>query len=292
MKIPSIIIKEDLDQEVRQFLRGLHHEQFPWLKNLISFTFPELVQSIKKSPDREEQLVRSFIIGYRKKHEEKIKQIIKESKLLLDSKSEEALISLANVMDYAWPENHPGYIIIPVILPHSPYGENIIYFSLLGSVFGNKKPHDVLFISIHEISHMILHTILKEDHAEQFASLNFHYLKEILAAVLMNQKPLKDTLGIKEYFGNDNLHEIYTLDGDEKVRISVFFQRLYEKLKYEKKKSFKEILSEMSQIIVSIKDELKEKKELWNKYSRKTLNGTIVPEGYDKPIKLSNQTKI
>jgi hypothetical protein len=171
--LPKIVIKENLRQEVNVFLNFLHHPYYPQHRNLIFRVFPELKLLLKNKKD-EKKIVRKFIIDFRENHKDKINQIIKQSKVVIKNKGPLALKALANLMDYDWTKP-TTYTAIPTILPHSPFGDNVFYFSILKQINKGKSDRDVLYIAIHEISHFIFLIILKK--LKRKISLNFQKMQ-------------------------------------------------------------------------------------------------------------------
>lgn len=296
MKIPEIKIEYDLEKEVHQFLRALHNSNLPWLKNLVFETLPDLKNRLNNAiiQDKalEEKIIRDFIVDFRNKHQRKIQDIEEKSQKLLAEKSAVALKELACLMDYQWPENQPDYTVIPTILPNSPFEDNVFYYSILGEIYGDPNSKDVVFWSIHEISHLILFDLLKKDSSAQ--SLDWvliYYLKEILAAVLMTQEPLMEIIDAKNYLGNPDLHQIYIYDQtkNKKIPITLFFKDIYEQWRYIKDKQFGDILDCFISIIIEWSDELKEKFAIWNQFGLQTVKNKEILMKYQEPIRFNGK---
>ena len=296
MLVPQIKIEYDLEKETKQFLRTLHNPNFLWLRNLIFDTLPELKNRLEGIIDQdevlEEKTIKEFIVYFREKNKDKINEIVLKSQTLLDEKAEVALTELAKLMDYQWPEDHPGYIVIPTILPNSPFEDNIFYYSILGEIYSDSKnEQNIIFCSIHEISHFILFDILnknKDVFPKSLDWLQIYYLKEILIAVLMMQEPLAKILQSDNYLGNPDLHQIYVYDKNEEKTIQIchYFKTIYETLRQEDK-NFIDILKIFIKLIDQLRDGLNEKFQIWNQHGFKILKDKKLLEKYRKPLSVS-----
>jgi len=287
MQIPSIKIKYSFNKETEIFLDFLHHPQFPQHRNMIFRAFKELKIAFNKKNGLEEKLIiKNFIKNFRKKHNYKIKKIINQSKKLLKQNSKKALVRLGLLTDYQWLKNE-NYYAFPTILPFSPYKKNIFFFSILGAIYNNKQ-HNILFVSIHEISHFIVYKTLKKFYDKKISlkKESFYFLKEILAPVIMNQKPLQSLLKIRNYLGNPFLRYIFIINKNKKIQITTFFQRIYEKARYGGKMDFKQILEIMALLIFSIENELIKKNKIWNQYGNDLINNKTAFKKYCQPIKI------
>lgn len=290
-KDPFIKIKYNLDEEVCLFLNFLHDDFFQKRK-MIFKAFPKLEILLKNKSEKEEKLIiKKFIEEFSVKNNKKIKEIIERSENILKIKSSVALVELASLMDYKWSDDHSDFTAFPTILPFSPFKENFFYFSILAEILEKKSEKDILFISVHEISHMILFDILEREYKKPLAEImpgqSLYFLKEILAPVLMNQKILKNMLSINNYLGNQLLHYLFIkTSAGEILHITIFFQNMYEIEKHEKKLNFIKILKNMIKIIKFIEEELKEKYEIWNKYGNEIIYQDSIFEKYKKPIKI------
>lgn len=293
--IPNLQIKYSLDKEVEKFFNFLHHPKFPQHRNLIFNVFPNLQKLLEQNFDnknKEMEIIKKFISEFREKHEDKIKAIVEEADNLLRKDSQKALKILAILMDYNWDENHPGYIIMPTILPFSPFEKNIFYFSILGEIKNKKNYHNIIFVTVHEISHMILLDILQNKYKkginEIMGQSSWYFFKEIIAPVIMNQNQFKEIIYTKNYyFGNPFLCHIFVLQNNKKIQITKFFQEIYEKIKNEQKKNFSEILETMVNIILSIEIEIENKHKIWNKFGDNIVNLEKELSLYSSPIKVN-----
>lgn len=302
MSIPPIFIDEDLQAEVEIFYRSLHDKSTPWMKKRIFDIndFLPLKEALEsddiKSEDQEKQIIADFLSRYREQHKDQIKDFIEYSRQELGEKSAPALKELASLMDYKWPENFPGYKVIPVLLPFSPFGENVFFFSILDAA-QKVKQNNLLNVAIHEISHMILFDLLEKYHLgkpnfEHSSCISIDYLKEILAPVLMVQPPLKKLLNLSEFPGgyleNDELIQLYIKDANssEDIQIIKYFQKFYSKLRYTEHKTFQEILEVMFGLFTTLEGDLTKRTELWNKYHYRIFKEEALLEEYSKPIRI------
>ncbi len=296
MKTPSIKLKYNIDEEVNQFLKFLHHPFFPQHRVMMFKAFPELEMFLKNidNPKKEKLIIKKFIKNFQKRYNKRIKKIIKQSKKILNEKSKIALIELTKLMDYQWPKGSSDYTAMPTILPFSPFRKKTFYFSILRTLF-DKKESDVFFVSTHEISHMVLFEIMEKQYKKPLSQIieatSLYFLKEILAAAIINQEPLKEMLNLKNYLGNSLLHYLFVRTGakKQKKQITKFFQQFYETAKYKKQKKFNQILDDVIKIILSIKDELKNKKKIWNKYGKEIVYNPKILKQYSEPIKLKGR---
>lgn len=291
-KMPAAYIKYDLNKEVKKFLVFLRHPRFPQHRDLIFKALPELGELLGKernlSEVKEGAIIKSFIVDFRRKHAREIQHIVKSSEKLLKAKIEKSSTALFSLMDYK-PKKGPIYKIIPTILPFSPFERNVFYFSILGAL-RKKEQRDVVFVSIHEISHIILYKILEKEYKKPISkvidSTLLDFFKEILAPVLMNQEPLVNLLHLKDYLGNPFLRHIFVLKNNKKIQITQFFQKIYENERYKNKLKFSQILKVMLSLILSVERELEEKNKIWNQYGNSIVNSESAFKLYSKPIKI------
>lgn len=292
--IPILQIKYSLDRETEKFFNFLHHPKFPQHRNLIFRSFPDLQKSlgqIQNNKNKESEIIKGFISEFRRKNEGKINKTIKKASNLIKKDSEKALGILAELMDYQWSDDHPRYIIIPTILPFSPFEKNIFYFSILGEIKNRETVHDIIFVAVHEISHMILLDILQNKYKKSINEIigqsSWYFFKEIMAPVMMNQNQFKEIIHTKNYyFGNPFLRYIFISQNSEKIQITKFFQDIYENVRYKQKRNFSEILEAMIDIMLSIEKEIEYKHKMWNKFGDNIVNLENELALYSNPIKI------
>jgi len=280
-----IELSENLDGEIEQFLRGLHHDKFLWMKDLIFEAFSDLKKQLNKKGGDEREIVKKFILQFRQENEKKIREILEYSKKLFQDRAFESLNLLAEEMEFDLSENSLSLIAVPTILPYSPFCGNTFYFSILGDIYRFKKGQEGLLTAIHEISHMILFKIIEANKIKISDWTIIHYLKEILASVLLNQKDLAKTLDVKNYLGNEDLHQIYVLDlRNEKKQICLFFAEIYNKLRKDNDRGFLKTLSVMIEILASMRNDLEIRHKLWNFRNTKIKVDKKIVDAYRKPI--------
>lgn len=307
-EIPSITLEENPEEEANIFYDFLHSKDFPQHRvhifNIDAYKPLKvlLTEGPPKSDDEEKQIIRQYLAELREDKKDQIQPFIDRAKKELgEEKTQNALKELASLMDYQWEEGFPGYRVVPVLLPFSPYGENVFYFSMIGIALG-KKQDDLTFVAIHEISHMMFHGLVQkyfpQISSQESLSDALFYLKEVLAPVLMNQKPLADQIDSSRYYGkeqkgyigNDDLYQMYVSPGDsgEKIQISKYFQSLYEKMRHQENKSFKEILETMINLVTHLEGELTKRRNLWNKYGHGIFKNEAILKEYAEPMIVAN----
>lgn len=285
--LPRIVIKEDKEREIELFIKFLNHPDFPQHRNLILKAFPDLKIFLDKS-ENEKIAVKSFIKNFYKKRETDIQAILSESHSILRKKGQIALKRLANIMEYQWPKPIT-YIAMPTILPFSPFGTNIFYFSILRQIHNKEDKRNVLSIAIHEISHFIFFDLLKKIEKKNKFKLpkdSLYYLKESLTAALFNQKNLCNLFGFRDYVGNPEIRDIYIkTNGKEKI-VKDFVQEIYIQKINKEKKSFKSFLNELTKIFISIAPTLSKKRSIWNRYGKTLLEKPKILAQYRNPIQI------
>lgn len=287
--IPKIILEENIDlgQEVNLFLSFLHHPYYVQNRNSIFQVFPELEKLLEKQ-EKEKQMIKDFIFKFYGDNKSKIHQIIQKNKNLLIEKSEPSFMALLEIMDYQY-DKPTFYKAAPTILPFSPFGNNVFYFSILGEIKG-KTNKNVLSIGIHEISHFIFFEMLKKiENKKKLILPNDikNYLKEALAVVILNQKPLCDILDLKNYNGNPEIQNLRIEKPDGSIKILTdFLDEYYYAIKIEEQKSFSIFLEKVISILLPVAPEFAKKRIIWNKYGKKILKEPIFIKLYSEPIKI------
>ncbi|HLD62066.1 MAG TPA: hypothetical protein VI998_03790 [Patescibacteria group bacterium] len=285
--LPKIKIKKDLKAEANMFQKFLHHPYYLQNRNFIFQAFPELEIQLKKSKN-EKGVLEKFIANFHKTNKDAIDQIIKKSNAIINKKGGRALVALSNLMDYKWSRSII-YKAIPTILPFSPFGNNIFYFSILGQIKGKNKK-DALFIAIHEISHFIFYDILKEIEQEIKKSAPDdlkNYLKETLTAALLNRKPLSDILNLHNYKGNPEIRDLQIKKSNGAiVSFTEFIDEYYQIIKVKNKKTFKVFLQEILNVLLPISKEFSKKRAIWNRYGNQLYKKPSALNLYQKPIQI------
>lgn len=275
--------------EINIFQKFLRHPYYPQNKNFIFQAFPELETQLKKSgSENEKKVIKEFVVNFYNEHRNKINKIIKKSDALIKKRWPPAIKKLANLMDYQWSRT-VIYYAIPTILPFSPFGTNKFYFSILGQIY-NKNKKNILFVAVHEASHFIFYDLLKKIEREIKISLPEdakHYLKEALAAVLLNQKSLGKILKLDNYLGNPEIRDIKIQKPDNAIMsFADFLTEYYQNHKIRKNKNFKVILREIIEIIYLVSDEFSKKRVIWNRYGNQLHKKPSAFHLYQKPIQI------
>ena len=277
----------DLNRETDLFLSFLHHPYYKQNRNSIFQNFPELERLLEKQGE-EKQIIKSFISRFYSDNKNTIDKIIQKNKNLLMQKSELSLIALLKIMDYQY-DKSVVYKAAPTILPFSPFGNNVFYFSILGEING-KTDKNILTIGVHEISHFIFFDILKRIESKKDLILPDdlkNYLKEALAVVILNQEPLCSILNLKNYKGNPEIQSLRIEKSDGSIKIFTdFLNECYISIKIKGQKSFSIFLKEIINILLPIAPEFAKKRVLWNKYGRKVLKEPDLIKLYSEPIKI------
>lgn len=302
--VPSIILEENPQWEVNIFYGFLHNKSFPqnrvYIFNMDVYKPLEalLTEGAPKGEDEEKEVIGNYLAKLREDKKDNIQPFIETAKKELgEEKTNKALKELASLMDYQWEEGFPGYRAVPVLLPFSLYGENVFYYSMIGIALGGQQD-DLIFTAIHEISHMMFHELVQKYFPQILAQGSsddaLFYLKEILAPVLMNQRGIRDQIGSerygKEYLGNPDLGPLHVVAEDfrKKVQITRYFQSLYERMRYEEHKSFKEILETMINLVTPLDGEFTKRRELWNKYGYSLFKNKAILKEYIESMIVAN----
>lgn len=282
-KLPRISIYVNKKRETKLFLKFLSHPEFPQHKQLISRAFPDLREMLKDSTN-EKTIIQKFIDQFYLKHQRAIVFAIKEG--LKEIKSgPRAIKTLGNVMNYSWRKNI-NYIATPTILPFSPFGKNVFYFSILDRVFGTGR-RNILVVAIHEISHFVFFDLLKKIEKKEKFSLSTdakYYGKEILTTALFNEEPLRGVLKTNNYLGNPDIRNINIIDQDKSVKNLINYTREQYLKNRKRNNNFNEFLTEFTKMIYKISSELSEKRNIWNKHGWGLFKNKLAFEKYKKPI--------
>lgn len=286
--LPKIkITKEDLiKKELEVFLNFLNNPQYPQNRNKIFQAFPDLKSGLNTVDEKQEkEIIYQFISDFYKKNKEKIDLIIKQSEDLIQEKGETALKELFDLMDYEWPKDLI-YNAVPTILPFSPFQKNSFNFSILGKLYG-KNEKDVLYIAIHEISHFIFYDLLEKLGIKIEEDVK-NYFKEALTVVLLNEEPLRSILELHDYVGNPEIRDIQIQKKDGAIlKLVDFIKEYYQRIKITEGKEFNAFLKEILNIIISVSDDLSEKRKIWNTYGNQIFKDDDLLKQYRISIKIS-----
>ncbi len=279
----KIILKEDLNAEVQIFLNFLNNNEYPQHRNIIFSSYPELKDKLESSQEDEKITVEKFLKEVRKNNKENIEKSIIFIKNEIEERGEKTLETTADLMNYKWGNGSEDYFLIPTIFPLSPFNKNTFFFSIYGVLQGIVEYPKVLAVSAHEISHMILFDILKEQNIELGPEL-LYFIKELIAPVLVYQDDFNECFG-KYIVGNYNVLEIYFKDNGKVIKAFDYFCELFTKNRVDKK-DFRVFLGEMVSICRKIETEIKEKREFDNRYGMKIMKDLELLEKFREPIKL------
>ena len=291
MYIPDINLKIDLDKESDMFVKFLHHEKFTQNRDSILHCYPDLRILLETDNTDESKTIRAFLEKKYSEYNTVIKSIISDSEEKIDKYGKIILEQLSSLMDYTWPKEHSGYLVIPTILPFSPFNENTLYFSMARKIKMSDKKEDLnhgfLPVLAHEISHFMLRDILEQDGKIKYGDYGWttkHFLQEILAPILMNQEPLKTILSIEDYLGNPYLKHLNVEKDSVSENIINHYNRMYESMKYDCKRSFAEIIKIIAGELESVSTTLDEKFKMWNTYGHNISSNDLLLQKYKTPI--------
>lgn len=284
----KIIVKDDEDAEIDIFFNFLNNKEYPQHRNIIFSCFPELKKELGLQKEDEKSIIKKFIKIVRRNSKDNIKKSVSFIKNEIREKGEKTLEILANLMDYKWRYENVDYFLIPTILPFSPFGDNVFYYSIHRSLKGDTEFPEVLAVSVHEISHMILFDILKVENIKLSQELTY-FIKELIAPVLVYQD---DFNGIfkKDIVGNYNVLEVYFEKDGKIIKAFDYFLEMFIKNKSEKK-NFIFFLDKMISICKKIEPEIKEKRAFDNKYGMQIMKDQELLKKFREPIKLVSHKK-
>lgn len=279
----KIIVKDDEDAEVNIFFNFLNNKEYPQHRNIIFSCFPELKEELDLQKGDEKSIIKKFIKIVRRDNKDNIKKSILFIKDEVKEKGEKTLEILANLMDYKWKNENIDYFLIPTILPFSPFGDNIFYYSIYKSLKGDTEFPKVLAVSAHEISHMILFDIIEKKNIKLSQEL-IYFIKELIAPILVYQDDFKDIFK-KDIVGNYNVLEVYFEKDEKVIRAFDYFLEMFIKNRSEKK-DFVIFLDDMISICKKIEPRIKEKRAFDNKYGTQIMKDQELLKKFREPIKL------
>lgn len=292
---PRVIFqKNTTEKEGEMFFAFLNHPKFPTHRKFIFNVFPELEKILKNCKNKKEERreVEEFVKSFYKVNRKKISEVGKESEKEITNKSKKALDILGNAMEYSWREDSL-YIATPTILPFSPFGDDVFYFSILRGVLKNENIR-VIEIMVHEISHFIFFDILKSIEKEEGlrpSKTLIHYAKEVLTAALFRNKPISKFLGTAKYIGNPEIRELYIVS-ESKRRVSLidYIGSIYTQAK-DSKTPFKIFLKDFMLMMLNCEGDIEKKEKLWRKYGRSIFSNNKILLEYQREIIIRKQQK-
>lgn len=262
-----LVLKNDPERELKIFWYYINHKEDSYHRNLIFNYFVDLEDklTVVNDDNHKKDVLKNCISAFRQSNSEKIKQIEDLVKTQIDTTGNVIIDELAQLMNYKFEQNHKGYIIVPVVLPFSPFKDSTFFYSvnkLLKSA--DLKSLDLLIVLAHEVSHFLLFDILKtriinEEYA--ISDNELYFLKEILVVLLMRDANLAIKLKTDKYEGNMLLRYLYIKEKNNIKLIVDYFNDLY--VEYASQDySFDIFLMAMIKKIKSISTELMVKKEI------------------------------
>ncbi|MEX0918756.1 MAG: hypothetical protein WDZ85_02195 [Candidatus Paceibacterota bacterium] len=217
-----------------------------------------------------------------------IKSIAEESQAILDEKFPACFQELSEIMNY-YPIKQKELTGIITLLPFSPFDWPVFYFSTVKTLFGNGE-NDILEITTHEISHLILFEILtdrKIDLTKSKPQKNFrHLFKESLTGMLLSENKLSKLLGTQGYKGNPEVHNLNIESGNKVMPLREYLRiNLHH---YQDKDSKGHLFLEQVIKILSVHIQaFSDKREFWIRHEQDLRNGdTRLIDEYEKPIKI------
>jgi hypothetical protein len=284
-KLPKILFRIDRKGEVKLFINFLNHPEFPQHRRLILDAFPELKLALDSSKEEKKNVIK-FINNFYKNHKTDISLIIKDCRKEIKS-FPQAIKALSEAMNYKWKKSI-NYIVIPTIIPFSPFGKNIFRFSILARVMktGNKS---ILSTAVHEISHFIFFDLLEKIEKKENFSLPADakfYLRETLTTALFNEEPIKSVLNLNEYKGNPEIRDVYITSSDGTTKSFIDYTRdQYTKNKLNNN-NFNFFLTNFVISINNVASEFSKKRKLWNQWGKEMPKNQSILFEYQTPIKL------
>lgn len=295
MYIPPIIVREDIDENIKLFVMFLYHKN-PQQKQRILDRYPELAEIVKNNEQNAKPKIIDFVQTYFQTHGNIINPIVAGIKKDLRENGLHALEMLATIMEYQWSETHGGFTFVPSLLPFSPWDEetSTIYLSLIPYINGesgrveNEKTLSLnaTQLLVHEVSHFILWDIVTHldiTYLQEFAGTVKHLAQEIIAPVVMNQGELRSLLNLHDYWGNQYLKPIRLHRDGVDVNIIDFFSTEYVTMRTEEK-TFEQYILRVFEILTSIQSQLQKRMDIWNENGKKMFENKDLFAEYIKPI--------
>jgi len=285
---PKIIFSASAARDAELFWDFLTHRYFLDKRRCILETFPKLKEYAHRKDFKEK--VGAFVLDYYRRHRKEIQDIVESGNELIRRDEARAFQLLSRLVDYQW-KRPITYRAYTTILPFSPFGKQHFYYSILRKLSHPEwKAASVLFIGIHEISHMIFFELLRQIEREYKLMLHEdaqYFLKEALTTALLNRR---ESMGVlrkeKKEPGNLEIQELRVISGNgAPQKIVAFVGKRYARYR-NKKAAFLDFLSRMVFLTHTAEKDFNGKKKLWDKYGRKILTDRRLLAVYRKPIRL------
>ncbi len=277
-------LENNEEAEVNLFISFLHSKQYPQHRGMIFSCFPELKEKLDlQQKEDEESTVRDFLKVIREKNKDNIEKSVVFIKSEIEKHGEKTLEILADLMNYKWKPKSDDYFLVPTIFPSCPFNGNTFFYSIYRSLDGITEYPKVLAVSAHEVSHIILFDILKDEHIELNQEL-LYFVKELIAPVLVYQD---DFNGIfkKEIVGNYNVLEVYFEQDNKVIKAFDYFLEMFMKNR-SAGKDFTIFLGEIITVCRGVESEIKEKRNFDNTYGPQIMKDPELLAKFREPIKL------
>jgi hypothetical protein len=291
MFTPPVIVKLDVDTDTREFIKFLYR-QSPEKQKLIIRTYPDLVIAVQQGEEVGGELVTNFVREQYRIQHGGIEILVKDMDKQVQTDGARVLEALGKVMGYSWRSDDPGYMIIPTLLPFSPFQQPIFFFSLVRFLRTNAKSvasdYGLTAVLAHEVSHFIFFDLLNqmaEETRKMCDKTIKHFAKEILAPVVMNDSRLDDILHLTNYGGNPFLRHITVRQGAEEQNIVGFFRSEY-KHRLANGVPFVDFVSYLIDTLFSIREQIQKRHVLWSEYGDNLLSDEKLGVQYCEPIEI------
>lgn len=286
--IPKIILAANPRKDAQLFWDFLTHKYYLDKRQRILTAFPELDKHTHKKNFR--SVVDKFVFDYYKNHRVEIKKIVETNKDLIRRDEVKSFRLLSKLMSYKW-KHQVTYRAYTTILPFSPLGDRHFFYSILRKIkHPDWKVASMLYIGMHEISHMIFFEYLEKIQSGSKIKLHKdtqHFLKEAITTALLNQRESMLVLKKKKKEpGNSEIQELYITNknGAPQKLIDLIGKRYV----YYKKKGvlFQDFLKYFVLLTHTAEQEFNKRRKMWNTHGREILTNKKLLDQYKKPIKL------
>ncbi|OGG48891.1 hypothetical protein A2678_02350 [Candidatus Kaiserbacteria bacterium RIFCSPHIGHO2_01_FULL_53_31] len=291
MSVPSIIVKQDIETDVQQFTNFLYRWS-PEKQCLIIRAYPGLTDAVQQGEETGEKLIGNFVREQYRLHQAQIEILVADMTLQVRKDGARVLEVLGTIMEYSWPKNDSGYTVIPTLLPFSPFHQPVFFFSLerflrtnASSVASN---YGLTAVIAHEVSHFIFFDMLSQMSEEVRMKCDQtikHFVKEILAPIIMNDSRINGIIHLTDYGGNPFLKHIMLRQGEREENIVVFFRAEYER-QHANGISFKIFVSYLIETLFTVQQDLHKRLTLWDTHGSSLLKETGLKEKYCEPIEI------
>ncbi len=293
MSIPPVIVKQDIERDVQEFIKFLYR-QSPEKQKLVLRTYPDLADAIRQGEETGRELVADFVREQYRVHREQIAILVADMEKQIKTDGIQVLEVLGEVMGYSWPDGDNGYTVIPTLLPFSPFQQPVFFFSLVRFLRANTQSvasdYGLTAVLAHEVSHFIFFDMLNQMPEEIRTKCDKtikHFAKEILAPIIMNDSRLNDILHLADYGGNPFLKHITVRRGTKEENIVAFFRAEYEH-QHSNDMPFATFISYLIETLFAIRSEIENRHTSWNTHGTALLSDTKLKSQYCEPIEIKN----